>query len=280
MSFKDLLVHLDGTDRSAERLRLAASLARQHGAHLTGLFVVDAMLPALAAADASGAAAAALIDTLRSEELAAAAKAEAAFRECLRREDLPGEWRQAEGSTAEVVTCHARYADLTILGQESPDGVPPGAGVVIEQVLFGAGRPVLVVPYAGRFESCGRRILLGWNASREAARAVQDALPFLAKAASATVLVVNPEDSPGSHGEEPGADIARYLSRHGVTVEVERIAGADISVGDILLNRMAELDVDLLVIGGYGHSRLREWALGGVTRQLLGAMTLPVLLSH
>src|SRR5690606_14001873 len=124
------------------------------------------------------------------------------------------------------------------------------------------------------------RPLIGWNASREAARAVRDALPLLVKAGTATVLVVNPEDAPGAHGEEPGADIARHLARHGVTVRVERSSGAEISVADILLNRAAEMQADMLVIGGYGHSRLREWALGGVTRRLLKEMTLPVLMSH
>ncbi|MCO6415914.1 universal stress protein [Siccirubricoccus sp. KC 17139] len=280
MSLKDLLVHLDATERSAARLQFAADLARRHGAHLTGLFVVDAVLPALAAADAGGVAAVGVIDALREEGLAAAAKAEAAFRACLRREDLPGEWRQAEGSIAEVVTQHARYADLTILGQASPDGMPPGAGTVIEQVLFGAGRPVLVVPYADSFGVPGERALIGWNASREAARAVRDALPLLVGAGTATVLVVSPGGAAGVHGEDPGADIARHLARHGVAVRVERSSGTEISVADILLNHAAELQADLLVIGGYGHSRLREWALGGVTRRLLQEMTLPVLLSH
>jgi nucleotide-binding universal stress UspA family protein len=136
------------------------------------------------------------------------------------------------------------------------------------------------VPYAGRFESLGKRVLVGWNAGREAARAVQDALPLLMAAESVTVLTVNPEIGLGGHGEEPGADIALHLARHGVRVTVEHMTAPEISAGDVILNRAFELSADLLVIGAYGHSRLREMVLGGVTRSLLQQMTVPVLMSH
>lgn len=281
MALKDILVHLDSTTQSARRLALAAGLARRTGAHLTGLFVVDVMLPMLAASDASGGAALAeLIERMRQDALAEAATAEAAFRETLRREDIAGEWRQAEGSTPEHVPLHARYADLAILGQADPEDGAGNAAATLEATLFGAGRPVLVVPYAGEFATVGQRVLVGWNASAQASRAVHDALPLLAGAAHVVVSAVNPRHGIDGHGDEPGADIARHLARHGVKVTVEHSVAPEIGAGDLLLNQAAEMSADLMVVGAYGHSRLRETILGGVTRTLLRQMTVPVLMAH
>jgi nucleotide-binding universal stress UspA family protein len=274
-------VHLDGSAPSAIRLAVAADLARRHKAHLTGLFVVDVTPPILGAADAgSGAVLAELIERMRADALEAGAAVEARFAEALRREGIAGEWRLAEGATPELVALHGRYADLVVVGQADPEGSESAAAAVVSAALFESGRPVLVVPYAGSFAAIGSRILVGWNAAREASRAVHDALPLLAQAVAVTIAAVNPRIGLGGHGEEPGADIARHLARHGVRVEIEHSAAPEIGAGDILLNRAADLSADLLVVGGYGHSRLREMLLGGVTRTLLRQMTLPVLLSH
>jgi nucleotide-binding universal stress UspA family protein len=143
-----------------------------------------------------------------------------------------------------------------------------------------AGRPILVVPYAGHFARIGQRVVIGWDASREAARAVNDAMPLLAAAEAVTVLTIDPEQSPRGHGEIPGADIALHLARHGVTAQVERTVSAGIGIGNTLLSRAADLEADLLVMGAYGHSRVRELLLGGVTRTMLTSMTLPVLMAH
>lgn len=281
MSLKDILVHLDGSEQSATRLRLAAGLARRQGANLIGLFVVDVMLPMMAAADAgSGAVLAEMIERMRADALEDAARVEAGFRETLRREDIAGEWRLAEGSAPEHVALHARYADLAVLGQANPDDGQPNAAAVLEAALFDSGRPVLVVPYAGRFETLGQRVLVGWNASAQSARAVHDALPVMAGASKVVVCAVNPRRGIDGHGDEPGADVARHLARHGLKVTVEHTVAPEIGAGDLLLNRAAEISADLLVIGGYGHSRLRETILGGVTRTLLQQMTVPVLMSH
>jgi nucleotide-binding universal stress UspA family protein len=278
MPLQDILVQLDATAQSAQRLRLAADLARKHGAHLTGLHVYDPM-PALFVPDPSGGAVIAdLLEQLRADALATAAGVEATFREQLRRDGIAGEWRLVEGSIPQRTALHARYADLVILGQDNPADDQPADGITIEATLFTSGRPVLLVPHAGRFETLGRRVLIGWNASREASRAVHDALPVIAGADQVTILAVNPED--GGHGEEPGADIARHLARHGLAVTVERAAGSEIGAGDMLLNRAAEIGADLIVTGAYGHSRFRELVLGGVTRTLLRQMTVPVLMSH
>lgn len=281
MPLKDILVNLDGTEAARTRLRLAADLARRHGAHLTGLFVVDIMLPVMASADAtSGAVLAELLERMRADSLEEAATVETLFRETLRREGLSGEWRCVEGASPEHVALHARYADLAVLGQASPDDGQPSATAILEATLFGSGRPVLVIPYAGHFETLGSRVLVGWNASAEAARAVNDALPLLAGASSVVVTAVNPRRGLDGHGDEPGADIALHLARHGLKVEVEHTLAPEIDAGDLLLNRASELSADLLVIGAYGHSRLRETILGGVTRTLLKQMTVPVMMSH
>lgn len=281
MALKDILVLLDGTVQSEVRLGLAAGLARRHGAHLAGLFVVDVMVPMMAAADAgSGAVLGEMIDQMRGEALAEAARVEAAFRELLRRDGIPGEWRCVEGSTREQAALHARYVDLAVLGQADPDGAPPGAAAAIEAVLFDSGRPVLVVPYAGSLPTFGERVLVGWNASAQSARAVHDALPLLVGAGSVVVSAVNPRRGIDAHGEEPGADIARHLARHGVKVTVEHSVAPEIGAGDLLLNRASEISADLIVVGAYGHSRLRETILGGVTRTLLQQMTVPVLMAH
>jgi nucleotide-binding universal stress UspA family protein len=280
MALKDILVNLDATAASAARLDLACALARKHGAHLTGLFVVDISVAAMAGAEGGGAALAELIEIMRRDGLAAAKVAEDAFREKTRREGVAAEWRMVEGVAPQQVALHGRYADLIVVGQDSPEEGAPAAGPLLEAALFTSGRPVLVVPFTGRFETLGKRVLIGWNAKREAARAVHDALPLLAGADSASVLVVNPQPGSDLHGEEPGADIAQHLARHGVKVTVERIVAPDLGADDALLNRAAESGADLIVIGGYGHSRLRELVLGGVTRGLLRHMTVPVLMSH
>jgi nucleotide-binding universal stress UspA family protein len=284
MQIKDILVHLDASPQSRSRLRVGCDLARRLGAHLTGLCVVDIALPVGLISDPGGYAAAsataALIDQLRGEALAAVAPVEQAFNEALRRDGIEGEWRLVEGMAAETVTLHSRYADLTILGQASPEEEEPHAAEIIEEVLFGAGRPALIIPYAGEFERVGRTVLIGWDAGREATRALHDALPLIAQAEQATVLAVNPRRGIGGHGDLPAADIALHLARHGVKVTASHAVSDEVAPGDVLLNTAADMGADLLVIGGYGHSRLREMLVGGVTRTLLQRMTLPVMMSH
>jgi len=145
-------------------------------------------------------------------------------------------------------------------------------------LALGVGRPVLIVPRYGTFETVGERVLVAWNGSREATRAVHDALPLLKLASSVTVLSIDPEHDTGDR--IPGADIALHLARHGVAAEGMSTVGLDISVGDLLLSRAADLGADLIVMGAYGHSRVRELVLGGATRHILQHMTVPVLMSH
>lgn len=284
MGIKEMLVQIDEAAPSEARLELAVGLARRHGAHLVGLHAVDtapvAALGVGVMGVESGAALAGFLERVRDDAVRAAADLEARFRDRLRREDLGGEWRFVEYGAADAVALHGRYADLVVLGQHDA-GDPNGPGwATVEAALFSSGRPVLVVPYAGRFPAVGRRVLIGWNASREATRAVHDALPLMHGAEAVTVLAIDPRGGSGGHGEEPAADIARHLARHGLRVAAAQTTSGGMGQAEVLLNRASEFGADLIVVGGYGHSRVREVILGGMTRDLLRRMTVPVLMSH
>lgn len=174
----------------------------------------------------------------------------------------------------------ARYSDLTVVGQMNLDD-PCWTGItdLPEYVALGSGRPVLVVPYAGRFEKAGSRILVAWDGSVSATRAVAGALPLMKHADIVKVAVLNPDAKSGTHGEDPGADIAVYLARHGIQVEVVR-SHTEGDIGSALLGLADDQSTDLMVMGCYGHTRFHEILLGGVTRSVLQAMTVPVLMSH
>ncbi len=278
MSYRTLLVHLDTTPRCAVRIGLAASLALAHAARVVGLSptgMVHTRSPLYGYAPAGFAAEAALTLRTRAEGIASR------FADEARRLGVgAAEARVDESDPIEAVMRHARYADLVIVGQTDPDSpsddVPANFA---QEVVVNAGRPVLLVPYAGTYPSVGRRVVAAWDGSREAARAFSDALPILSRAHKVHVLVFNSHHRAGQHGDLPGADIGGWLARHGVPVEVthDRV---DIDVAAAMLSRAADLSADLIVMGGYGHSRFRESILGGVTRSMFEQMTVPVLMSH
>ncbi len=278
MAYKNLLVHIDDSKANAKRLEAAIGLAQAHWAHLTGLYIAaDPMLPGNLIAEVP----ARLLDGLRGQTAGRVAAAEAAFTEAVERAGLSSDFRVAHcpsSRIAEVVALHARYADLVILGQPEPENGGEVDAEVPEDVVLGAGRPALVIPYIGAGKEIGKRVMIAWDGGREAARAVGDALPLLENAESVAVLVINP--SRGGHGEQPGADIALHLARHGLTVEAQHIEVRGLSTGNALLSRLADAGIDLLVMGAYGHSRLRQMVLGGVTREVFQQMTVPVLMSH
>ena len=281
MSYKDLLVVLASDAASRGQIGLAAALAERFTAHLVGLYP----LPVPEAPRHLGYYDPALLDPffreLREQAQEASDKEREAFEHAASLRGISAEWRVVPEGPESDPALHARYVDLTILGQLDPDR---GDSELIrphpEHVTLASGRPILVVPYAGHYETVGRRVLIGWNATREAARAVNDAMPLLAAAEIVTVLTIDAREGPDAHGELPGADISLHLARHGVKAEIERTVSAGIPAGDVLLSRAADLGADLLVIGAYGHSRVRELLLGGATRSILRSMTLPVLMSH
>lgn len=276
MAYKTVLVHLDSGKRCAARLGLAIGLAKRHSAHLVGLHALTVVrLPAYAEVEAGPH----VLEEQRRRATEYAAEAEKAFRRAVDGAGLPGaEWRSSFDDVLDAVTLHARYADLVVIGQPDADdgsGVDPSFA---HRLVLAAGRPVLVIPYTGTFDAVGKRVLLAWNASREATHATTDALPFLKAADKVVVSPVRPDRA--AHGEAPGTDIGLYLSRHGVRVEVAAIQGTDLDAGNALLSRAADLSIDLIVMGAYGHSRMSELILGGVTRTMLESMTVPVLMSH
>lgn len=281
MAIKDLLVHLDGSPQAKARMDFAVALAARHQAHLVALYAVEAGLPFGLTGEMGGPALAQLLDQMRAEADEEAARLRAAFEAAARRDGIEGEWREAMEAPPAAVALHARYADLSVLGQPEPG--TPTAGItelVLEAALFNSGRPVLMLPYAGRPDAAMGSVLIGWNASKEATRAVNDALPLLRAAREVRVLAINPRGGVGGQGDLPAADIALHLARHGVTATAQHIVTTEIGESDVLLNTAADGGADLLVMGAYGHSRLREIVFGGVTRGILARMTVPVLLSH
>jgi len=171
----------------------------------------------------------------------------------------------------------ARRFDLSVVGQPEPNKIAP-EDLIIEAALFGSGRPVLVVPYIHKDPLKLDRVLVCWDGSREAARALGDAMPLLQRAAAVDVVVVTTERAKSD--EIPGADVAQMLARHGLKVELQRIGASGIDIANTILNHAADTAADLIVMGAYGHARLREFVLGGTTRAMLSSMTVPVLMSH
>ena len=274
MDYKTILVQCDENPRRSERFALGLRLAERFGAHLTALFAMRAaFLPFYPLAEA---------DTtwLRVEEQTrktAASEAQSAFEtQAMRFPKVAIDFRVVGRGELTDVGSRARTADLVLAGQpESDDAV---ARILAGDLLLTAGRPILFVPYAGHFPDVGRRVLIAWNDSREAARAVADALPILRRAES--VDLVTFETAAATLPAEAGEDVVRQLGRHGVKVTVDRDRATDMKVGDLILANADDRGSDLIVMGGYGHSRIRERVLGGATRALLDVMTVPVLMSH
>jgi nucleotide-binding universal stress UspA family protein len=304
MPIKEIVVHQGPDSRSQVRLRIATTLAKAYDSRLVGVFVRprprDRETRWMSFSETARA-------EWRSNLDAVCNEAEQVFAAQLAREGIEGEWRLMESNVADALMTCARYGDLTVIGQHDPDN-PTYPAAMPDQVVLGAGGPVLVVPYAGNFESVGRRVMVAWNGGREAARAARDALPILRRSEVTHVYSINPT------GVEhlAGAEISAHLARHGVSAEASRDvlgAGAEAvssaltsvgrfgaehgdrvtqsrhaamssnDIGDTILSTLADFGADLLVMGAYGHSRVREIVLGGATREIMRSMTVPVLMS-
>lgn len=269
MGLKDVLVHLDSGPRTAERLALATALAGRHGARLTGLFAE------------SGSLGPSVVGRRDPEQVARAARDAQAFFEARAAEaGIAWRWWQLEaGEYADVVTATVvccRHVDLAVFGQERGEGAPVPPGLV-EHVIADSGRPVLVVPSIGRYPDAGRRVLVAWTGSREAARALNDALPLLERAESVRVLSLQlPRE--GVPGGLPPLSVVEHLRVHGVEATYERSIVGDLAAVDQVLNRASDEGADLTVIGAYGlHGS--PFKRTETTRAILETMTTPVLLS-
>jgi nucleotide-binding universal stress UspA family protein len=290
-SIQHILVHVGESPRAAVTTRLAASVAGQHGATLSALYAVEPM-PTGAYMTPEAATIAAGLNLEAEDAKRQRAQALVATAAASTGMDIPFE--RLGGDPLEQLLRRARTADLLVLGQrdpQNPDGTSAGfAG----RVLMGAGCPVLFMPYAddaGGEPTCGTRVLVAWADTRESARALRDALPLLRHAELVELVRFA---RAGDSGPEPLEEVAAHLARHGVaagcTVRHSRQASIgermlspwtpDAPVAEALLSQAADMGADLIVMGGYGHSRAWELALGGVTRTVLQSMTVPVLMSH
>lgn len=277
MQFKTILVHLDDSRRAGDRLRFATTIAAISQAHVAALRVLPPLPPYGGMSAEGGVLAMKLMQEARK---AGIEQARARFEEEARRTGYPVELRMANGDPAAVMGLHGRYADLVIAGQADPDDGLSMAPDFVARLVMNLPKALLVLPYAGTPPTQARRILIAWDGSREAARAVNNALPFLSAAQDIRVVSYNGRENPEEFAGEPGADLALYLARHGLNIKVEQRTSPDRDIGGRLLSEAADLDSDLIVMGAYSHSRAYEFVMGGVTRTVLEAMTVPVFMAH
>jgi len=275
---RSLLVHVDGSARCGVRLMLASQLARRHDARLTALY---ATTPPLLDPSFAYAASAVVLDTREHAHAHWHARARAEFDSA--RAAQPDQTSWAELDTGEPPVSgfvkQAFYADLLVLGQADPTGsldpqVPPD---FVESVLIGSGRPALIIPYAGPFRALPQRALVAWKPSPQAARALSAALPLLQRMEQVHVVSWG---LPAPRASGDTLDVERYLQSHGVTATMHRFVEEPSGVGELLLSMASDVGAELVVMGCYGHSRAREFVLGGASRTVLRSMTVPVLASH
>ncbi|MGE5513204.1 MAG: universal stress protein [Bacteroidota bacterium] len=278
MSYKTILVHLNDKRRAEALLEPAIQLATRYNSHLIGLHVYAAMpappIPMPYASEVLG-------------RVAADERANSdALRDIFSRLTTGGSFvaesqflKVPHADLAPIVMRHGRAADLIIAGQTDPDWDLSPLLDFPERLALEGGRPVLVIPYAGHYPQIGRNVVVAWKASRESARAVFDALPLLKGADNVHILEIREKRAEES-ALRSDTSIAAALGRHGIKPTIHSSIASDIGVGDEILSRLADLDADLLVMGAYGHSRMRELVFGGVTRHIARHMTVPTLLSH
>ncbi len=274
---KDTVVNLSVGSSRDVAADYAVSVANAFGAHVAGMaFAYEPVIPGTV----MGGVPAELIEASLAESRKAAEDAIARFDQAAARAGVSFESRVLDAtlvSAADLFGRIARRFDLSVVAQAEPDKAT-GEDLIIEAALFQSGRPVIVVPYIQRTGLLLERVLVCWDGGRTAARAIGDAIPFLTRAKAVDVLIVATE--PGKGDEIPGADMGRHLARHGLKVEVKRIVAPDIDVANAILSYAADSSADFMVMGGYGHSRLREFILGGATRGIFQSMTVPVLMAH
>ena len=278
MSYKTILAYLSDKRRAEAILEPAVQLATRNNAHLIGMHVYAGVpappLPMPFGSDVIRAVAAA--QQKETEEIAGI------FSRMTANRPFVAEWRAEKGPHVDptsIVIEHSRSADLIIAGQTDPDWDTSPLQDVAEHLALGSGRPVLVVPYIGRYPEIGRNVVIAWKAGRESARAVFDALPILKQAEQVQILEIG-EGGSKRDGASPDNSIAVALARHGIKPTVRTSIAGEIGVGDEILSRLTDMGADLLVMGAYGHSRMRELVFGGVTRHIARHMTVPTLLSH
>lgn len=287
MALKDVLVYVDQSEHAFERLRLAADLARRHQSRLTALFVRElnpAQRHEQGTAELGQGSSRAITQTkqrIRNAIDDAVGRLLSALEEMRREYELEIEWRCLDGVGSTLVPQHARFADLCILSQDVSAAVTATGYTFSEELLFVAGRPVIFVPARGSFKSLGKHILVAWNSSRAATRSVNDALPLIEHAEQVTVLAVNRNEFAERYRALPPENMVEHLRRHGAAVKAVWLNNVSPeSIADVVQAEAHKVGADLLVAGAFGHPRLWEKLMGGVTRDLLARMSLPLLMSY
>ena len=276
MSYKTILVHITPGTRCIVRLDLAIKLAMEYDASLVALHALSPFINQVCIIAQMGQGVIAAQKKAATELIATTEERLRKHASSLDFESV--EWLSSLDEPLDAMCERAKYTDLVVIGQSDPTDDSGTHLDFPQQLILSAGRPVLILPKIGSFSTVGKNIFVAWNASREATRAVTDAIPLLKRAANVHIMVV--DSGYGEHERFPCTDIANYLAQHGVNVDLHRSSGGQIDIGNELLSRAADMSADLIVMGGYGHSRLREWVLGGATRTILESMTIPVLMSH
>ena len=269
MGIRDILVHLDDSAAAEGRLEVAILYARKHGAHLRGMFPITH----------------AYYESRGIGERTIQERVETMFREKTAAAGVSSEWVFADSvvvgaSVSDIVTTQGYYSDLVIVGQTNER--TPGLNTptdLPEHVAVACGRPVLVVPYAGTFETAGDRLMIAWRTGRESARGLHDAMPHIETAHHVSIVGVGTEAAL-SGNDSHFANVGGYLARHGVTARTELICTGRLPVGDAILNQVCEHTADLLVMGAFAPTRRGTIVLGDVARHVLRYLTVPVLLSH
>ena len=276
MSYKTILVHVDPGKHCEKRLGIAIRLASNHGACLAGLYVFSPYLPPGYIMAQMGEEIEAAQNKIAVESMS---RAEETFRKQTSAAGLDNvEWHNAYDEPVHAMAMQAQYADLVVIGQSDSTDDSGMAMDFPERLVLSSPRPVLIIPHTGDFPSVGKRILVAWNASQEATRAIANATPLLNSADSVYVMAVNCKSSKQEMLRSD--NMVRYLERLGIRAEIKDLQNVEIDAGNELLSRASDLSADLIVMGCYGHSRLKEWVLGGATRTILESMTVPVLMSH
>lgn len=279
MTYRSIFVHNDDSPDTERRIDIATRLATVYPAELVGAYVVPGFSPP---PFASAMMASEIAQRSRQDTIDRARAAEARFRDAGDKAGIGKlTWRTPKGDPFDATVLEARYCDLTVLGQPSHDH--PDAAFNAElanAVLMLSGRPVLFVPFVGIERTIGERILIAWKDSRESARAVADALPFLKDAKKVHALAVTAEHDESRRELLSDQQLSEFLARHGVEATVKRIVAPDIDAGELLLSQAADIGADLIVMGGYSRPRITQLVWGGVTRLMLSSMTVPVLMSH
>jgi nucleotide-binding universal stress UspA family protein len=280
MTIKDLLVHVDPSPAARARLEAAFSLAERFGARVTALYLIaEPFLRGVAGMHAPA-------DIVREHVAQAEVEAEAVLKAA---QEVAAQRRVRLRSLREagsldrlpaLLARDARNSDLVLVGQPDPQTGSSDEALLVEAAFLETGRPALMLPQAGVAALPPRRVMVAWDASREASRAVHDALPLLRLAEDVVVLVVDAQGLGARIGRQPGSGVAAHLAEHGVAVRVKPVESDRRGMGELILAQAGEEGAELLVMGGYGHSRFRELLLGGVTRHMIERATLPVMLAH